>query len=137
MQTVIARSFALVCWGTLSFAAALWAQAPFAAPSTDARQTETDEYTRYEPLAPESASFAIRYEVTAATPGANYFYNPIRKGSVASDESVIDPMTGQPLKFEVVTGAVPGSNPGAPTTLQDSLIVHFRRELNLPLPYPL
>ena len=67
-------------------------------------QTETDEYTRYELLAPESASFAIHYEVTATTPGARYFYNPIRKGSVASDESVIDVMTGQPLKFEVVRG---------------------------------
>jgi len=67
-------------------------------------QTETDEYTRYVLLAPESASFAIHYEVTATTPEAKYFYNPIRKGSVASDESVIDVMTGQPLKFEVVNG---------------------------------
>jgi len=67
-------------------------------------QTETDEYTRYELLTPDSASFAIHYEVTATTPGARYFYNPIRKGSVASDESVIDVMTGQPLKFEVVSG---------------------------------
>ena len=67
-------------------------------------QTETDEYTRYELLTPDGASFAIRYEVTATTPGAKYFYNPIRKGSVASDESVIDVMTGQPLKFEVVSG---------------------------------
>lgn len=69
-----------------------------------APQTETDEYTRYELLAPESASFAIRYEVTATTPGAKYYFNPIRKGSVASGESVLDVMTGQPLKFEVVSG---------------------------------
>lgn len=67
-------------------------------------QTETDEYTRYELLAPESASFAIRYEVTATTAGAKYYYNPIRKGSVASGESVTDAMTGQPLRFEVVSG---------------------------------
>jgi hypothetical protein len=67
-------------------------------------QTETDEYTRYELLSPESASFAIRYEVTATTAGAKYFFNPIRKGSVASGESVIDVMTGQPLRFEVVSG---------------------------------
>jgi hypothetical protein len=72
------------------------------APST--LQTETDEYTRYELLSPESASFAIHYEVTATTAGAKYFFNPIRKGSVASDESVIDLMTGQPLRFEVVSG---------------------------------
>src|SRR6202140_5969781 len=67
-------------------------------------QTETDEYTRYELLAPESASFAIRYEVTATTAGAKYYFNPIRKGSVASGESVIDVMSGQPLRFEVVSG---------------------------------
>jgi hypothetical protein len=77
------------------------AQTPSAAALTP---TETDEYTRYELLTPDSASFAISYEVTATTPGAKYFYNPIRKGSVASDESVIDVMTGQPLKFEVVSG---------------------------------
>ncbi len=67
-------------------------------------QTETDEYTRYELLAPESSSFAIHYEVTATTAGAKYYFNPIRKGSVATDESVIDAMTGQPLRFEVVSG---------------------------------
>jgi hypothetical protein len=67
-------------------------------------QTQTDEYTRYELLAPETASFAIRYEVTATTPGAKYYFNPIRKGSVASGESVVDVMTGQPLRFEVVSG---------------------------------
>jgi hypothetical protein len=69
-----------------------------------ALQTETDEYTRYELLSPESASFAIRYEVTATTAGAKYYFNPIRKGSVASGESVIEVMTGQPLRFEVVSG---------------------------------
>lgn len=73
-----------------------------AAPAT--LQTETDEYTRYELLSPESASFAIRYEVTAATAGARYYFNPIRKGSVASGESVLDVMTGLALKFEVVAG---------------------------------
>ncbi|HEY2684408.1 MAG TPA: hypothetical protein VGI93_12910 [Steroidobacteraceae bacterium] len=67
-------------------------------------QTETDEYTRYELLAPETSSFKITYEVTATTAGAKFFYNPIRKGSVASDEHVIDAMTGAPLKFEVVSG---------------------------------
>ncbi len=67
-------------------------------------QTETDEYTRYELLSPESASFAILYEVTATTAGAKYYFNPIRKGSVASGESVVDVMTGQPLRFDVVSG---------------------------------
>ena len=73
--------------------------------STHAQNRSEDEYTRYELLAPESASFRILYDVTAVTPGATFFFNPIRKGSQASDESVIDLMTGQPLKFEQITGA--------------------------------
>jgi hypothetical protein len=68
-------------------------------------QTEADEYTRYELLAPETASFKIVYEVTATTPGARFFYNPIRTGSAASDESVYDAMLGTPLRFEVLSGA--------------------------------
>ena len=74
-------------------------------PAPSALQTETDEYTRYELLAPETASFKIYYEVTATTAGAKVFYNPIRKGSAASDESVYDAMSGKPLHFEVVSGA--------------------------------
>jgi len=58
----------------------------------------------YELLSPESASFAIHYEVTATTAGAKYYFNPIRKGSVASDESVIDVMTGRLLRFDVESG---------------------------------
>src|SRR6202789_780046 len=74
-------------------------------PAATVGQTETDEYTRYELLAPETASFKIYYEVTATTAGANFFYNPIRKGSAATDESVYDAMSGKPLQFEVVSGA--------------------------------
>jgi hypothetical protein len=77
-------------------------------------QTETDEYTRYELLAPGSASFKIYYEVTATTAGARYFYNPIRKGSVASDESVYDAMLGTPLQFTVVSGAEARQDPLMP-----------------------
>jgi hypothetical protein len=96
----------------------LHAQAPakdgvFFPPST-ARQTETDEYTRYELLPPETASFKIYYEVTATTAGAKFFYNPIRKGSVASDESVYDAMSGQPLQFAVVSGADARQDPLMP-----------------------
>jgi hypothetical protein len=72
---------------------------------TATTQTETDEYTRYELLAPDSGKFKITYEVTATTAGAKYYYNPIRKGSAASDESVLDAMTGKLLHFEVVSGA--------------------------------
>ncbi len=68
-------------------------------------QTESDEYTRYELLAPGSNRFKITYEVTATTAGAKHYYNPIRKGSAATEESVFDAMTGKPLKFEIVSGA--------------------------------
>ena len=64
-----------------------------------------DEYTRYELLAPETSSFKIIYDVTAVSPGAKFFFNPIRQGSVATDESVIDLMTGSALKFQEVSGA--------------------------------
>ncbi len=77
-------------------------------------QTESDEYTRYELLAPETASFRIYYEVSATTPGATYFYNPIRKGSVASDEGAWDAMSGAPLHFEVVDGIAARKDPLLP-----------------------
>ena len=69
-------------------------------------QTQTDDYTRYELLAPGSARFRILYEVTATAPGSTQFFNPIRKGSVASDEHVYDRLTGAPLSFDVVGGDV-------------------------------
>lgn len=67
-------------------------------------QTQADEYTRYELLAPETSQFRIVYDVTATTSGALFYFNPIRKGSEASRESVTDRATGEPLKFEVVSG---------------------------------
>jgi hypothetical protein len=72
--------------------------------SAAAQNRSEDEYTRYELLAPETASFKIVYDVTAVTPGAKFYFNPIRTGSVATDESVIDLMTGAPLKFHEVSG---------------------------------
>ena len=77
---------------------------PAPRPAPREAPVETDEYTRYELLAPETASFHILYEVTAIAPGATHFFNPIRKGSVASGERVTDRMTGEELRFEVVSG---------------------------------
>src|SRR5713101_6522513 len=95
-------------------------------------QTEADEYTRYELLSPESASFAIRYEVTATTPGAKYYFNPIRKGSVASGESVVDVMTGQPLRFEAVSGEEAVKDPLMKGT--DSSVDYIKVYLARPVP---
>ncbi len=77
---------------------------PAAVKSAPTEPVETDEYTRYELLAPETAQFRILYEVTAISPGATVFFNPIRKGSEASGERVTDRMTGEALRFEVVSG---------------------------------
>src|SRR6187402_1256775 len=98
-----------------------WAQTP-------QRQTQEDDYTRYELLAPDTAQFRILYEVTATTAGAPFFFNAIRKGSVASDESVVDIMTGQPLKWEVVSGEQ-ARKEGHPTADLDTewLKVHLAR----------
>jgi hypothetical protein len=90
--------------------------------------TEADEYTRYELLAPETSRFRILYEVTAISPGAGVFFNPIRKGSVASDERVTDRMTGETLRFEVVSGeeARRTGLPGAETDM-DYIRIHLPR----------
>jgi hypothetical protein len=100
-------------------------------PGGPPRQTEGDAYTRYELLAPGSAKFRIIYEVTATTAGATYYYNPIRKGSVATDESVLDRATGKPLVFDVVGQAVAtaGGVRGSDTTQ-----TYIRVKLARPVP---
>ena len=91
---------------TFILSGVLLAREQAAAPvSIPAQQTEGDEYTRYELLVPETASFKIYYEVTATAPGAKAYFNPIRRGSAASDEAVYDAMTGDSLHFEIVSGA--------------------------------
>ncbi len=94
-------------------------------------QTEADAYTRYELLAPGSGKFRILYDVTATAPGARHYFNPIRKGSVATDESVTDPVTGRPLRFEEVDGATARAQ-GLPTADLDTR--YIRVELPRPVP---
>jgi len=90
----------VISWlGVLLVAASTPAWAAGAGPQ------EADAYTRYELLAPGSAKFRIIYDVTAIRPGATAFFNPIRKGSLATEESVTDRATGQPLSFRTVDGA--------------------------------
>ncbi len=95
-------------------------------------QTEADEYTLYELLAPETASFRISYEVAATTAGAKFFYNPIRKGSAASDESVYDVMSGAALHFDVVPGSEARKDPLMPDADPD--IRYIRVTLARPVP---
>jgi hypothetical protein len=110
---------------TILLVAVLHALTPPALPAQNASE---DEYTRYELLDPASASFRIIYDVTASSPGAKFFFNPIRPGSEATDESVVDLMTGSPLKFEVVTGAKAREEGFARADLETSYIkVHLAR----------
>lgn len=130
------RSIVLGTTGLSFFVCALparFAQAPSttgpAPGASGVRQSETDEYTHYELLAPDTASFKIQYEVTATAPGATVYYNPIRKGSVASDEAVLDAMTGEPLKFEVISGDEARKDPlmAGEDTSSDFIRVHLAR----------
>jgi len=63
-----------------------------------------DEFTLYELMPPDTDQFAITYDVTATHEGARFFLNPIRPGSTASKERVVERSTGKPLDFETVTG---------------------------------
>ncbi len=65
----------------------------------------SDELTVYELLAPETHSFAITYDMATTVEGSPYLFNPIRRGSVATNEHVIDSASGKELKFEVVSAA--------------------------------
>ena len=76
-----------------------------AAPPAALPPEEAYGYTRYELLAPGSGKFRIIYDITETRAGATAFFNPIRKGSVSTDESVIDRATSAPLPFKVVSGA--------------------------------
>lgn len=63
-----------------------------------------DEMTVYELLAPSTHSFDIVYDVSVTREGAAYYFNPIRPGSSASNERVLDRATGKALEFEIVDG---------------------------------
>ena len=63
-----------------------------------------DEMTVYDLLAPGTHSFDIVYDVSTRTAGAAYFFNPIRAGSTASKERVVDRASGKPLTFTIVDG---------------------------------
>lgn len=67
-------------------------------------QTDDGAFTRYELLAPASHAFRIVYDITATTPGATTYFNPIRTGSIASNEHVTDRASGAPLNFTEVGG---------------------------------
>ncbi len=86
------------------------------------------EFTVYDLLAPETHRFAIIYDVAATREGAPYYLNPIRRGSVADQESVFDRATGKPLKFDIIDGkAAKAEGMGGRNTADDDqfLRVHL------------
>ena len=75
---------------------------PLAAQLVD--QGSADGYTRYELLDPGTHSFRILYRVTADSPGASVYYNPIRRGSEPTVHKVVDRASGKELPWSVVDG---------------------------------
>lgn len=92
-----------------------------------------DEFTLYELLPPETHQFAITYDVTATREGAPFFFNPIRPGSTASKERVIERSTGKELQFEVVSGKDAKATGLVPAETKDD--AQFIR-VHLPGPVP-
>lgn len=91
-----------------------------------------DEFTVYELLPPDTHQFAIIYDVTATQAGSPYFFNPIRKGALATKERVIERSTGKELKFEVVSGAQARATGWAPQAADDMQYI----QVSLPGPVP-
>jgi hypothetical protein len=92
-----------------------------------------DEFTLYELLAPGSHRFAITYDVTTAVAGARFFFNPIREGSVSTDERVVERERGRELKWEVVKGReAKASGLVRAATPDESLFI----KVSLPAPVP-
>jgi hypothetical protein len=84
----------------LAVAAPLLAQPP---------QTVQDEYAVYDLQAPETASFRTVYEVAFTSSGATAFHDRIGAGlstSAASDDRVVDVMTGAPLQYSVSSTSI-------------------------------
>ncbi len=92
-----------------------------------------DDFTVYELLAPSTHSFDIIYDVTQAREGAAYFYNPIRPGSVATKERVVDLATGKPLEFDVVDGKTAKAAGGVGARTADDA-EYLRVKLTKPVP---
>lgn len=72
--------------------------------TTNAQQTQTDSYTSYDLLEPESQSFRIIYDVSGTSAGAEYYWNTLRAGSEHIVDEVIDLYSGQPLQWKIVDG---------------------------------
>ena len=71
-----------------------------------AQNRTEDEYIRFELLQPETNSISVTHDVSAVTPGAKTYSDPIPAGVQVSGISVIDLMTGTPLTFKQTSGGI-------------------------------
>jgi len=78
--------------------------------SLKAQQTQTDSYTQYELLDPESQSFRIIYDVSGTTAGMKYYWNTLRKGSEHTVDKVWDLYSGKELQWKIVNGKTAKQN---------------------------
>ena len=78
--------------------------------SIQAQQTQTDSYTQYKLLDPETQSFRIIYDVSATTTGAKYYWNTLRRGSEHTVDRVWDLYSGKELKWEIVDNNIAKQN---------------------------
>lgn len=98
----------------------------------DGIQTSADAFTRYELLPPDTHSFRIYYDVSAATAGATRYYNPIRRGSKPEVHGVYDRLSGETLKWSIVDGSTARDSGLLPEAGADSQFIQV--ELARPVP---
>ena len=94
-------------------------------------ETESDPYARYELLAPGSAKFRLISDATVTITGTREYFNPVRRGSAATDTRVFDRATGKPLPFDVVPSAVARA---AGVRSTDTTVQFIRVRLARPVP---
>lgn len=87
--------------------------------SVNAQQSQTDSYTRYELLNPQSQSFRIIYDVSGTTAGAKYYWNTLRKGSEHTVDKVWDLYSGKALEWDIIDGKIAKQN-GLTTASEDT-----------------
>lgn len=77
------------------------------------------DLTVYRLLAPSTHSFELSYDASVTRAGADYFFNPVRPGSVVTKESAIDLASGKTLELKTVKGREAKAAGGAPPDTAD------------------
>jgi hypothetical protein len=78
-----------------------------------------NDLTIYRLLAPSTHSFELSYDATVTRVGSEYFFNPVRPGSVVTKESAVDLATGKALELKTVKGREAKASGGMPPDTAD------------------